>query len=190
MGEPVDDTAPATLPFAPETALERRIFADREWREAMRWGQPRAGHPEGSVAAHVAEVLQNVDRLALDADDRRRLRLVALLHDAGKRRVDRTRPQTRENHHARISRRLAERHLDDAELLELIELHDDAFNAWKRGRRSGSWDRAEERARRLIERLGPALPAYLRFYRADNATGSKDPRPLAWFEQLAARYVA
>ncbi len=135
-------------------------------------------------------MLANVDRAALDVDDRRRLRLIALVHDAFKHRVDPRRPRTGDNHHGRIARRFAARYLDDAELLEIVELHDEAYNAWGKGRRSGDWAAAEERAERLIERLGRSLPLYSRFYSADNATGSKSREPVEWFERLANRRTA
>ena len=83
-----------------------------------------------------------------------------------------------------IARRFAERFSGDRELLEVIELHDEAFNAWVKGARCGSWESAEARAHRLLERLGPSIGFYVRFYRADNQTGSKDQAPLQWFEQL------
>ncbi|MBW3593242.1 MAG: hypothetical protein KY396_06080 [Actinobacteria bacterium] len=104
------------LGVVPETELEARIVADPEWQEGAAWGTPRPGHPEGSVAAHVREVLANVDRVALDARDRERLRLVALVHDAFKHSVDRSTPRTGANHHATIARRFAERYIDDLEL--------------------------------------------------------------------------
>ena len=173
--------------IVPENELERRIVADPQWQEGAAWGQPRPGHPEGAVAAHIEQVLANIDREALDVADRRRLRFVALVHDTFKHRVQRERPRTGANHHAVIARRFAERYTDDLELLELIELHDAAYNAWLKGHRGGDWAAAEERARRLLDRLGPSLPLYLRFYRADTRTGDKNPAPLAWFEQLAAR---
>jgi hypothetical protein len=171
----------------PESELEARIVSDPEWIAGASWGEPRSGHPEGSVAAHVAEVVANVDDVALDSSDRDRLRLVALVHDTFKHRVDQSRPPTGENHHARIARRFAERYTSDEELLEVIELHDEAYNAWVKGARGGKWDAAEARARRLLERLGPSRDFYLRFYRADNATGSKDQAPLEWFERLLDR---
>ena len=169
-----------------ENDAERRILSDPEWQQGARWGKPRPGHPEGSVGAHVAEVLANVDRQAVDPEDRRRLRLVAILHDALKHRVDQARPRRAENHHGAIARRFAERYLDDPALLDVVQLHDEAYNSWAAGDRSGDWHRAEERARHLIERLGEALPFYLRFYRADNQTGSKSTAPLEWFEKLSA----
>lgn len=135
---------------------------------------------------HIAEVLRNVDRLGASAQERADLRLIALVHDTLKFRVDDSRPRTGENHHAVRARRFAERYIEDTGLLEVVELHDEAYNTWRAGARGGDWPKAEARARRLIERLGPRLDLYLRFYRADNATGSKDPEPREWFERLTA----
>lgn len=174
------------MAIAPETEVEHRIVSDPEWQAGAAWGSPRPGHPEGSVSAHIEEVLVNVDGVALDEMDRERLRFVALIHDTFKHRVDRERPRQGENHHATIARRFAEQYTDDGELLEVIELHDEAFNAWAKGDRSDAWEPAEARARRLLDRLGPSTAFYVRFYRADNETGSKDQAPLEWFERLVA----
>jgi hypothetical protein len=175
------------MSVAPETDLERAIVTSPDWIEGASWGQPRPGHPEGGVAAHIRDVLANVDAVAVDAADRAQLRVIALVHDTFKNKVDRSQPRTGENHHGTIARRFAERYLTDGAVLDVIELHDEAFNAWGKGERSGKWDAAEERASRLIERLGSNLPLYLRFYRADNETGSKDQTPLVWFESLVER---
>jgi hypothetical protein len=172
------------LPFEIENDAENRITSDPEWQDGAQWGEPRPGHPEGAVAAHIAEVLRNVDRYAIDRDDRYRLRLVALVHDTFKNQVDKEKPRIGQNHHAMIARRFAERHVDDLELLEVVELHDEAYNSWATGARSGDWRKAEERAQGLIARLGKALPFYLRFYRADNQTGSKSQEPVEWFEEF------
>ena len=179
---------PTELPFRLETALEARICADPEWREGITWGKPRPGHSEGQVRYHIAEVLANVDRHATTSEERRALRLIALIHDTFKYRVDTSRPRTGQNHHATLARRFAERYVDDPAILEVIELHDEAYNSWRRGAQNGRWDRAEARAARLVTRLvtrlGALLPLYIRFFRADNQTGSKDRASLLWFEQL------
>jgi hypothetical protein len=171
----------------PETELEERIVADPRWRAGAAWGEPRPGHPEGTVGIHVGEVLANLDRAGLEPEVRRKLRLVALLHDAFKREVDRSLPRVGDNHHAVRARQFAERYLDDADVLEVVELHDDAHNAWSAGKRDGDWARAEARAAELLRRLGPRLGLYLAFFRADNATGTKRDDSLRWFEALAAR---
>jgi len=55
---------------------------------------------------------------------------------------------------------------------------------WRIGASKGRWKEAEERASWLVARLSSALPLYVRFYRADNATGSKEDDSLIWFEQF------
>ncbi len=170
------------MPFQAETPLEALICADPAWQDGAQWGEPRSGHPEGKVIYHIAEVLANVDRHATSPQERRDLRLIALIHDTFKYRVDRDKPKSGENHHAMIARRFAERFLGDRALLHIIELHDEAYNSWQVGARKGKWDVAEERASRLVARLGEALPLYVRFYRCDNETGSKSAESLRWFE--------
>jgi hypothetical protein len=102
-------------------------------------------------------------------------------------RVDPGKPRIGANHHAVIARTFAERCLDDLALLEISELHDEAFKSWRSGASKGRWQEAEERASRLVARLGSSLPLYVRFYRADTATGSKDDASLIWFEQFLQR---
>jgi hypothetical protein len=114
------------------------------------------------------------------------LRFIVLVHDTFKHRVNRSQPRTGENYHAMIARRFAEDYTDNKSVLDLIELHDEAYNCWVKGTRSGRWGSAEARAHRLLSRLGSELPLYLHFFRAHTETGDKDTRPLDWFEQFAA----
>jgi hypothetical protein len=67
----------------------------------------------------------------------------------------------------------------------VVRWHDEAYAAWLGLARGGDRRRAEARARALVEGLGPALPLYLRFFRADNATEGKSPEPVRWFESAA-----
>jgi hypothetical protein len=177
----------STPPFDLETELERRLAADPDWQAGLDYGKPRRGHPEGAVKHHIADVLRNVDEIALDEDDRRRLRLAALAHDTFKYRApESSAPVGSPGHHGSHARRFLERHgIDDDDLLEVVHWHDDAFAAWMGRRRDRA--RAEARARRLIDRLGAALPLFLRFFRADNGTDGKSPEPVEWFERIVRR---
>jgi len=83
-----------------------------------------------------------------------------------------------------IARRFAERYTDDPEVLDVIELHDEGFNAWVKGECGGNWDAAEARVHRLLRRLGGSVSFYVRFYRADNQTAAKSQEPLEWFERI------
>lgn len=175
------------LPFQLETELEEQICADDAWQQGALWGIPRSGHREGQVRYHIAEVLANVDRLARTDEERCALRLMALIHDSFKYRVDPSKPRRGTNHHAVLARRFAERYLDDPAILEVLELHDEAFNSWRMGALKGRWNEAEARVTRLVARLGTSLPLYLLFFRADSQTGSKERDSLIWFEQFLQR---
>jgi hypothetical protein len=176
------------LPFRAESDVESLIMSNPEFLEGIWWGKPRGGHPEGAVAFHVAEVLQNIDQMKVSPHVRGALREIALVHDTFKNQVDLRLPKSGKNHHgARARAFLAKvysewRHLTaDPWILQIIEKHDDAYNAWQlASRRRRPFD-AEERAARLIEKLGPNLDLYLKFFRADSETGSKSLDPFAWF---------
>lgn len=169
----------------PETPAEARILADPRWQEGAAYEDAGSGHPEPCVGAHIRDVLDNVDEFFGDDPLRERLRLVALTHDTFKHRVRWFLPWR--DDHAKLARAFAAEHVDDPAVLDVVEVHDEAFRAWRHGRRTGRWADAEARAKRLIERLGDRLPLFLAFYRCDNATGDKSPRDREWFEALAQR---
>ena len=171
--------------FPLETQLESSVCGDPEWLAGVNWGEPRPGHPEGATILHIAEVLANVERHAAREVDRRALRLVAMIHDTFKYQVDPESPRVGENHHGMLARRFAERYVDDAAILDIIELHDEAFNAYSMGIRRGDWGEANARAARLIRRLGDNLALYETFFRCDDETGGKDHAALEWFLAFA-----
>ena len=173
--------------FEPEDERERRLAADPTLRNGLAWGQPRRGHPEGTVEAHVGELLRMIDEWGEQGARRMELRFLALVHDALKWRVDEGLPKTGENHHAMRARRFAERYTSDERLLASVELHDRPYAIWRRMRRSGK--DPEEALEAMLDRL-PDLPLFLRFVEVDSSTEGKDPAPLEWFKgELARRGV-
>ena len=177
------------LPFELETETERRIAADPEWQQGADWGTPRRGHPEGTVKQHIADVLANVEREAETPDERRRLRLAALVHDTFKFRApEGSAPVGSPGHHGTHAAKFLARFVDDPELVGIVRWHDEAFAA-ALAHRHGRKRRAEERVKALVRRLGPALPLYAKFFRADNATGDKDRRSVEWFEGLVRKWT-
>jgi hypothetical protein len=173
------------LPFVLETDVERRIAADPEWLAGIEWGAPRSGHPEGAVKWHVAEVLANLDRLEIDRDDRRRLRVAALVHDTWKRAVDRSKDRVPPNEHGFLAARWLEQHVADEALVTLVELHDEGYRAWM-ANQAGRHDQAALRIAEIARRLPDELPLFVAFYWADNRTGAKTPEQVEWFvERLA-----
>lgn len=169
----------------PENNLEWHVLSDLRWQQGVAYGKPRSGHPEGKIIFHVVEVLENIEKLQdISEHERAQLRLIALIHDSFKQQVDRSKPRVGENHHGMLARRFAEKYTQDETVLKIIQLHDEAFNAWRRGNESGDWEKAEKRLRDLVANLGKEnLQSYLRFYQCDNETGTKDQESVRWFKE-------
>jgi hypothetical protein len=175
------------LPFTLETTLERSIAENREWQRGVEWGEPRSGHLEGAVMYHIADVLANIDRQKITADERRDLRLIALIHDTFKYRVDEHKLKVGRNHHAFIARQFAEQYISNPGLLDIIERHDEVYHCWRLGHYKGRWHYAEAHVDLLIDKLGAYFPLYIRFFFADSTTDSKNPEPMNWMRQLLLR---
>lgn len=165
----------------PETELERRIVNDQDFIFGAQQGKSRNGHPEGLVVYHIVEVLSNVEKYA-NKLNRSDLRLITLIHDTFKYKVDQAKPKTGNNHHGMIARKFGEKYDLHEDLLDIIELHDEAYNAWCLGDRKNQWRDAEKRVEKLLFRLTDQnYNLYKTFYRCDNETGNKSQENYKWF---------
>jgi hypothetical protein len=172
------------LPFNLETDLERAIAADPDWLAGVKWGQPRPGHPEGKVIFHIRDVLNNIDHFFSNSGDRSRLRLIALIHDTFKYKRDHAQPGVPKKSHGYWARQFAERYINDAGVLEVIELHDEAYKASLLLTRYTNREAAERCARELIRRLGHSLDLFMCFYLCDSRTSDKSTTHYEWFKGL------
>src|SRR3954453_2260244 len=171
--------------FEPENDLERRLAEDPDLLEGLAWGKPRKAHPEGSIGAHVADLLDRLDAEGVQGEERARLRFIALVHDAFKNKVQEWRPRTGENHHAMRARRFAERYTDDERLLSPIELHHRPYSIWRKGGRTGRLDQGALKT--LLQRIvDPEL--FIRFVELDGSTEGKNPEPVRWFKDELRRF--
>lgn len=163
--------------FTPETELERAIAEDPELRLGLAWGKPRSGHPEGSVGAHVADLLEEIEKRGETGARRSELRFLALMHDSLKFRVRNWLPKTGENHHAMRARRAAQRYTDDERLLATIELHDRPYSLWRKRNRTGRDD--DSAFDSMLERI-PDIGLFVSFVDLDGSTAGKNLEPLEW----------
>jgi hypothetical protein len=182
------DAAALVPGFVPETDLERQVSQDPELLAGLAWGKPRESHPEGTVGAHVRDLLEALDDTdRWPAELRSPLRLVALVHDAFKYRVHDWLPKTGRNHHAARARRFAERYTDEERLLATIELHDRPYALWRKVQKRGKLD--ERGFQDMIGRV-PDPDLFLRFIELDGSTEGKDPEPIRWFgDELRRRGI-
>lgn len=169
-----------------QTGIEKAIASHAAFIRGALSGKPRSGHPEGAVIYHIKAVLENVEKYYVNDPDYSKLRIIAMLHDTFKYKVDQTKPKVGENHHGMIARHFAEKYINDTIICKIIELHDEAYNAWQVGGRRGNWYKAQQRAMTLINTLKDlnALELYLKFYRCDNETGDKSNDNYEWFKAI------
>jgi len=170
--------------FQPENELERELAADPEVARGLAWGEPRSSHPEGTVGAHVADLLRTIESWGETEPRRGELRFLAILHDALKYRVRDWLPKVGENHHATRARRLAEHYTTDERLLAAIEQHDRPYAIWRRTRRHSARERRA--VDRLVRRV-PDLSLFLRFVELDGSSEAKNPEPIAWLRAELGR---
>jgi hypothetical protein len=184
-GEPPPSAEESIPGFEPENDRERALAGDERQREGLTWGKPRKGHPEGTVGAHVGELLRTLDSWSLAEPLRSDLRFIALAHDTLKGEVKGWLPKTGENHHAMRARRLAEGYTDDERLLATIEQHDRPYAIWRKMRRKGRLD--EPAFEEMLARI-PDPDLFLRFVELDGSSEAKNPEPVRWLrDQLETR---
>jgi hypothetical protein len=184
-GAPRSGTPSLPVPgFVPETELERALAADPDLQEGLAWGKPRRGHPEGTVGAHVADLLETIERWEETGTRREELRFLALVHDSMKYRVQNWRPRTGANHHAARARHFAERYTDDERLLATIEQHDRPYNLWRKARSRGQMD--HHAFDQMVDRI-PDLELFVRFVELDGSTEGKSHEPIRWLKAELAR---
>ncbi len=167
----------------PISDLEVSLLKLSEFRYGMLWGEPRFGHPEGKVAYHVREVLDNVEQVTMPPSDLEKLRLIALVHDTFKYEEIRTIAQGNRIHHGTIARDFIKDFTDDAELLTVIELHDEAYYCWRTIHFHNEKVAGYKRLDLLLERVEKFLPLYYAFFKCDTRTGDKIQTPVKWFEK-------
>lgn len=176
---------PATLQaiLRPETDLEARFLEDPEFCRGLVWGVPRFGHPEGTIWAHIVEVNANIDRLEVDADTRRKLRIVSWVHDTFKHIEHKGKPRDWTRHHAVYARKFLARYVDDELLLNVVEHHDEAYYCWRLAHLYQQLGKSKTRLVRLRDSVGAYWQLYYLFFKCDTCTGDKNPAPLIWFEE-------
>ena len=167
----------------PETELERQLIEVEEFRKGLFWGKPRFGHPEGMVVYHIKEVLENIQQIPVSNKIRMQLRVIAYSHDTFKYAEEKIgKGPDRSNHHSVLARKFMENYTDDQDLLDVIEVHDEAYYCW---RLQHLYNRKEEgiaRMNEMLNKLSSSIQLYYLFFKCDTQTGDKIQAPIHWFE--------
>ncbi len=163
------------------------ITSDPRYQKNLDWGDPRPGHPEGTVRAHIAEVDRNVEALRskLSETDYWRLRVLVHTHDTFKGEAKPNVPITDPQSHASLARAFLASFCDDADLLAMVQFHDEPFALWRQHESRGKVN--PERLTALLNSIRD-WNLFLAFNIVDGCTEGKSREPLHWlFQQVTGK---
>ncbi len=163
-------------------AIVQQIIAHPRYLANIEYGEPRPGHPEGKVKYHIAALEANLEALArrrsLTPDTYWKLKFLIHVHDTFKAEAEHDLPILNPRSHASLARAFAAEYTDDADLLAMIQFHDENYALWQQYARTGAY--SQERFRALL----PAIrdwDLFLMFTIIDGSTPGKDREKLGWF---------
>lgn len=165
----------------------RRIQADERYQTNLSWGRARPGHPEGSIAAHIAELEDNLSTLRPELSEQEcdRLRLLIHVHDTFKPDAQAGVAIVHPNSHASLARRFLEEFCDDAALAVMVQFHDEPYALWRQARAKGACN--PQRFESLVDAISD-WSLFCAFCIIDGCTAGKSRAPLQWlFAELPGR---
>jgi hypothetical protein len=161
-----------------------RVMADERYQQNIEWEYHRSqsGHPEGKIKYHIAELEANLERLkSLLPSEEYYWKLKFLIHVHDTFKAQEIREPVPANHpesHESLARAFASEFTDEADLLNIIQYHDENYTLWKQFKRDGQYDR------KWFEQLLSTIQdwdLFLAFTIIDGHTQGKDIEKLAWF---------
>ena len=163
------------------------VTADPRYTANLDWGEARDGHPEGTVRAHIAEIEPNLETLRskLTEAEYWKLKLLVHTHDSFKAEAQPGVPITDPRSHASLARAFLATYCDDADLLAMVQLHDEPFALYRQVETKGKYN---------LERFAALLKTirdwnlFLAFNIIDGCTPGKSREPLYWlFREVSGK---
>ena len=169
--------------------IVEKVIADPRYQKNIEYGEPRSGHPEGKVKYHIAELEENLEKLAaedgISEEQVWKLKFLIHVHDTFKADAIPDTPILSPNSHASLAREFASEFIDDEDLLNMIQLHDVNFALWKQFAATGSYD--VQRFENLLATIQD-WNLFLMFLIVDGSARGKDPDKIRWFVNEVQKY--
>ncbi len=156
------------------------LVKDPRYLKNLDWGEARPGHPEGTVRAHLAEIEPNLEKLKdkLNEVDYWKLKLLIHTHDSFKAEAQPGVGITDPKSHASLAQEFLALYCDDADLLAMVQYHDEPFALWRQAEsKKGKYN--QDRFDALLRNIKD-WNLFLAFNIIDGSTAGKNREPLAW----------
>jgi hypothetical protein len=168
--------------------IVEKICRDPRYRRNIEYGEPRSGHPEGKIKFHIAELEENLERLAsrgISQAQYWKLKFLVHVHDTFKAEAMPDAPILNPGSHASLARKFAAEFTDEQDLLNMIQLHDVNYALWLQFDRSGTYD--VQRLNNLLDTIQD-WDLFLMFLIIDGSTEGKERSKLIWILREVAKY--
>ena len=154
------------------------IQRDARYQNNLDWGEPRSGHPEGKIRAHIEELERNLKRLRQKLSDLEydKLRVLIHVHDTFKADAKAGCPITDPRSHASLARSFLAEFCSDPDLLAMVQYHDEPYALWRQEHHGKLND---ERFTALVNTIAD-WNLFLAFLLIDGNCAGKDRGPLQW----------
>lgn len=166
----------------------QKVIADPRYQRNIEFGEPRSGHPEGKVKYHIAELEQNLEKLAgrgISEVQYWKLKFLIHVHDTFKADAIPDLPTLSPGGHASLAKKFAAEFLNDRDLLNMIQFHDVNYALWLQFERTGSYDL--RRFQDLLDTIRD-WDLFLMFLIIDGSTKGKERSKLIWFLREVQKY--
>src|SRR5438874_1407654 len=156
------------------------LVQDARYQQNLDWGDPRPGHPEGTVRAHIEEIERNLEALRprLSDTDYWKLKLILHTHDTFKGEAQPGVAIADPKSHASLARQFLAGYCSDPDLLAMVQYHDEPFALWRQYEAKGRYN--QDRLAALIKNIKD-WDLFLAFNIIDGSTEGKSREPLHWF---------
>jgi hypothetical protein len=156
------------------------VVKDSRYLGNLDWGEPRPGHPEGTVRAHIQELERNLESLRprISEEEYWKLQLLIHTHDSFKREAKRGSAITDPRSHASLAREFLASYCSDADLQAMVQYHDEPFALYRQFVAKGKYnaDRFAALKRNIMD-----WNLFLAFNIIDGCTEGKSRESLVWF---------
>jgi hypothetical protein len=163
------------------------VIGDPRYLANLDWGEAREGHPEGTVRAHIAEIEPNVEvlRPRLTEEEYWKLKLLVHTHDSFKGEAQPGVAISDPKSHASLARAFLATHCNDADLLAMVQYHDEPFALFRQVETKSKYNQGRFDA--LLNAIHD-WDLFLAFNIIDGCTPGKSRDPLYWlFRETAGK---
>lgn len=181
--------------------LDHTIKLDEKFCQMLNFGQPREGHAEGTIQAHIDEVSSNLMEVVKFLCSKNRaepgisrsnlevLKVLILSHDLFKSEAQPGVGINDPRSHASLAREFVAKYTSDKDILEMIQRHDEPYAIYKKFKETGKMP--TERLQKLVNSIGD-WDTFLIFQTIDNVTPSKlskaDAEHVCWFVEVSSEF--